>query len=64
MIRMYFCTRFIECIRQPYIIDKHHLHMSASIGVHQINPVLIVQILLKKQILQCMKQKLKGEMGL
>ena len=33
-----FAEELLHVIRQPYIIDKHHLHISASIGVHQLNP--------------------------
>ena len=33
-----FAEGLLSEIRQPYIIDKHHLHISASIGVHQLNP--------------------------
>lgn len=33
-----FAEGLLNVIRQPYIIDKHHLHISASIGVHQFNP--------------------------
>ena len=33
-----FTEGLLNVIRQPYIIDNHHLHISASIGVHQINP--------------------------
>lgn len=33
-----FAEGLLNVIRQPYIIDKHHLHISASIGVHQLNP--------------------------
>ena len=33
-----FAEGLLNVIRQPYIIDSHHLHISASIGVHQINP--------------------------
>lgn len=33
-----FAKDLLHVIRQPYIIDKHHLHISASIGVHQLNP--------------------------
>jgi len=32
-----FAEGLLNVIRQPYIIDKHHLHISASIGVHQLN---------------------------
>ena len=33
-----FAQGILNVIREPYIIDKHHLHISASIGVHQIKP--------------------------
>jgi diguanylate cyclase (GGDEF)-like protein len=33
-----FAEGLLNVIRQLYIIDGHHLHISASIGVHQINP--------------------------
>ena len=33
-----FAEDLLNVIRQPYDIDGHHLHISASIGVHQINP--------------------------
>ncbi len=33
-----FAEGVLNVIRQPYIIDNHHLHISASIGVHQLNP--------------------------
>ncbi len=33
-----FATGLLEVIRSPYIIDEHHLYISASIGVHQLNP--------------------------
>ena len=33
-----FAQGILDVIREPYIIDKHHLHISASIGVHQIQP--------------------------
>ncbi len=32
-----FAEGVLEVIREPYIIDKHHLHISASIGVHRLN---------------------------
>lgn len=33
-----FAEGLLNVIRQPYIIDSHHLHISASIGVHRLNP--------------------------
>ena len=36
-----FAQGLLNVIRQIYIIDGHHLHISASIGVHQINPYLV-----------------------
>jgi len=33
-----FAERLLQVIRKPYHIDKHHLHISASIGVHKLNP--------------------------
>ncbi|MBT8348555.1 MAG: EAL domain-containing protein [Sulfurovum sp.] len=33
-----FAEGLLHAIRQPYIVDKHHLNISASIGVHQLNP--------------------------
>jgi diguanylate cyclase (GGDEF)-like protein len=33
-----FAEGLLDEIRQPYIIDKHHLHISASVGIHQLNP--------------------------
>ena len=33
-----FADGLLNVIRELYIIDGHHLHISASIGVHQINP--------------------------
>ncbi|MCO4845312.1 MAG: EAL domain-containing protein [Sulfurovum sp.] len=33
-----FAEDLLILIRQPYIIDKHHLNISASIGVYQLNP--------------------------
>jgi len=32
-----FALRLLESIREPYVIDQHHLYISASIGVHQIH---------------------------
>ena len=31
-----FATKLLEEIRRPYIIEKHHLHISASIGLHEV----------------------------
>ncbi len=36
-----FAEGLLNVIRKPYIIDGHHLHISASIGVHQIDPSFI-----------------------
>ncbi|UPT76796.1 EAL domain-containing protein [Sulfurovum sp. XGS-02] len=36
-----FSEGLLKVIRKPYSIDGHHLHISASIGVHQINPSFI-----------------------
>ena len=36
-----FAEGLLNVIRELYIIDGHHLHISASIGVHQINPLLL-----------------------
>lgn len=36
-----FAEGLLNVIRKIYIIDGHHLHISASIGVHQINPYLV-----------------------
>lgn len=33
-----FAQGILSVIREPYIIDNHHLHISASIGVHQMKP--------------------------
>jgi diguanylate cyclase (GGDEF)-like protein len=33
-----FAEGLLDVIRQLYMIDGHHLHISASIGVHQIKP--------------------------
>ena len=33
-----FAQGILDVIREPYIIDKHRLHISASIGVHKIKP--------------------------
>jgi len=33
-----FAEGLLDVIREIYIIDGHHLHISASIGVHRINP--------------------------
>ncbi len=33
-----FAEGLLQVIREPYHIDKHHLHISASIGVHKLNP--------------------------
>ena len=33
-----FSEGLLQVIREPYHIDKHHLHISASIGVHKVNP--------------------------
>jgi diguanylate cyclase (GGDEF)-like protein len=33
-----FAEGLLNVIRQLFVIDGHHLHISASIGVHQINP--------------------------
>lgn len=33
-----FAEGLLSIIRQPYMIDGHHLHISASIGVDRINP--------------------------
>lgn len=32
-----FANDLLAVIRNPYIIDKHHLHISASIGLHEIS---------------------------
>ena len=31
-----FATEILELIREPYLIDNHHLHISASIGLHEL----------------------------
>jgi diguanylate cyclase (GGDEF)-like protein len=36
-----FAEELLDVIRQPYVVDGHHLHISASIGVHQLNPGLL-----------------------
>jgi len=36
-----FAEGLLNVIRQVYVIDGHHLHISASIGVHRINPSFI-----------------------
>lgn len=36
-----FAEGLLHIIREPYIIDGHHLHISASIGVHKIDPSFI-----------------------
>ena len=33
-----FAEGLLQVIREQYHIDKHHLYISASIGVHQVNP--------------------------
>jgi len=33
-----FAEGLLQVIREPYHIDKHHLHISASIGIHKVNP--------------------------
>ena len=33
-----FAEGLLQVIREPYHVDKHHLHISASIGVHRLNP--------------------------
>ena len=33
-----FAEGLLQVIREPYHVDKHHLHISASLGVHQVNP--------------------------
>ena len=37
-IAVRFANELLEIIREPYHIDKHHLHISASLGMHQVNP--------------------------
>ena len=34
-----FAAGILDVIRKPYVIDHHHLYISASIGVHQLNPL-------------------------
>jgi diguanylate cyclase (GGDEF)-like protein len=36
-----FAEGLLYVIRKPYVIDDHHLHISASIGVYQIDPSFI-----------------------
>ena len=33
-----FAEGLLQVIREVYNVDKHHLHISASIGVHRLNP--------------------------
>lgn len=33
-----FAEGLLQVIREPYDIDKHHLHISASLGMHQVSP--------------------------
>ncbi len=33
-----FALRLLDTIREPYIVGQHQLYISASIGVHKINP--------------------------
>jgi len=37
-----FAEGLLQVIREPYYVDKHHLHISASIGVHKLNPASLV----------------------
>jgi EAL domain-containing protein (putative c-di-GMP-specific phosphodiesterase class I) len=34
-----FAAGILDVVRKPYVIDHHHLYISASIGVHQLNPL-------------------------
>lgn len=36
-----FAEGLLDVIRKPYVINHHHLYISASIGVHQLNPLSI-----------------------
>ncbi|MEA2048600.1 MAG: EAL domain-containing protein [Campylobacterota bacterium] len=33
-----FAESLLTVVREPYSIEEHHLHISASIGIHEINP--------------------------
>ena len=35
----HFAGGMLDVVRKPYVIDHHHLYISASIGVHQLNPL-------------------------
>ena len=45
-----FALRLLDNIREPYIIDQHHLYVSASIGVHQIHPDSVDSMTLLKNV--------------
>jgi len=45
-----FAVRLLESIREPYVIDQHHLYISASIGVHQIHPDSVDSTTLLKNV--------------
>jgi len=56
-----FALRLLDDIREPYIIDQHHLYISASIGVHKIDPEEIDStILLKNADIAMYDAKTKG----
>ncbi|HEY9190256.1 MAG TPA: EAL domain-containing protein [Sulfurovum sp.] len=45
-----FALRLLDNIREPYIVDQHHLYVSASIGVHQIHPDSLDSMTLLKNV--------------
>lgn len=46
----HFALRLLDSIREPYVIDQHHLYVSASIGVHQIHPDSVDSTTLLKNV--------------
>lgn len=45
-----FAEGLLDVIRKPYLIDGHHLYISASIGVHELNHSLLYNVNFIKEV--------------
>ncbi|MCK5677626.1 MAG: diguanylate cyclase, partial [Flavobacteriaceae bacterium] len=59
-----FAMGILATIRNPYTIDKHQLYISASIGLHQLNPsTLYNKSFIKEVDIAMYEAKMKGRDG-
>lgn len=60
-----FAEGVLNVIREPYVIDSHHLHISASIGVHKLNPVSLFSAHFIREVdIAMYEAKAKGRDGI